>query len=189
MTRNRDTYPARCVGQQAIVTLRPLPCSPVGSPRCPPAKSVRGKRRNRLTGPAATASSTPTSKSCRVRPGSSYWMHQQGSPSFPRPSHGTAPGAALRQHYLSPTRSPRTARLLGRLWRHGHPSARAVPFCPCYSRVDLSRSPELCWFCVAAERAGTSRLRSRTACSRGTHAIASSTLITVIRGVTCVASQ
>ncbi len=126
MTRNRDTYPARCVGQQAIVTLRPLPCSPVGSPRCPPAKSVRGKRRNRLTGPAAAASSTPMSKSCRVRPGSSYWMHQQGSPSFPRPSHGTptAPGAALRQHYLSPTRSPRTARLPGRLWRHGHPSAR-----------------------------------------------------------------
>jgi len=26
--------------------------------------------------PAATASSTPTSKSCRVMPGSSYWMHQ-----------------------------------------------------------------------------------------------------------------
>jgi len=34
---------------------------------------------------------------------------------------------------------------------------RAMPFCPCYFRVDLSRSPELCWFCVAPERTGHPR--------------------------------
>jgi hypothetical protein len=34
---------------------------------------------------------------------------------------------------------------------------RAMPFCPCYFGVDLSRSPELCWVCVAPERTGHPR--------------------------------
>jgi len=43
--------------------------------------------------------------------------------------------------------------------QYGHfskPAAgcRAVAFCPCCSRVELSQSPELCWFCVARKTAG-----------------------------------
>jgi hypothetical protein len=98
------------------------PCGKL--PRCPPAKSVRGKRRTRLTGPAATASPRR-----RVRAAGCGPVALTGSTSKARHhsrGHRTAPhpGRPCGQHYLSPTRSPRTARLPGRLWRHGHPSAR-----------------------------------------------------------------
>ena len=56
---------------------------------------------------------------------------------------------------------PRSTRIKARQGLHGHFSSRAavcrgMPFCPCYSGVDLARGPDLCCFCVSRKAPGQS---------------------------------
>jgi hypothetical protein len=66
---------------------------------------------------------------------------------------------------------------------------RAVPFCPCCSRVDLARSPELCWFCVARKTPGHPRSRgtgpelAMPAWAYGTDGVGPALLSPTVRGL------